>query len=106
MTAAVKDLQSFTSLSTIHLPGPHILHPNACNPAMDLVTLISDSAGSGPAGALGVTTSKGKGKAFDISPGGCNVSLWRLSGSKVWETHVAGTIAGLAWSIDGQFCLK
>ena len=83
--------QSFTPLATINVPQPCILHPNACNPAMDLVALIIVGED-----AISV---KGKGKA--IAPGG-RIALWRMTGGKVWEVGSEGEVRGLAWSTDGK----
>lgn len=84
--------RSFMSLSTISLANPHILHPRACNPAMDLVALLHEY------GEESKPDLKGKGKASGLST---TVVLWRLSGSKVWEAEVDGRVLGLAWSHDG-----
>lgn len=94
--------RSFTSLATISLANPHILHPNACNPAMDLVALLHERGGEDdPSGAVGKAyDAKGKGKAGDEIA--TTVVLWRLTGSKVWEVEVAGRVAGLGWSADGM----
>ncbi|OCF41363.1 hypothetical protein I317_04844 [Kwoniella heveanensis CBS 569] len=112
---------SFTALSTIPLPTPHVLHPKACNPSMDLIVLLSPpaSASTATSSSSAATaapsrvlpayqawnSAKGKGKDTDtgVSGGGqkTEVSLWRTGGSRVWEVDVAGRVAGLAWSEDG-----
>jgi hypothetical protein len=84
---------SFSPLGTIHLSAPHVLHPEACNPAMDLVALLGVSGGE-------ANSSKGKGKA--LTGNSTRVALWRMSGSKVWEADVEGRVCGLAWTGDGQ----
>ena len=84
---------SFSPLGVIHLSSPHVLHPEACNPTMDLVALLGLSGGD-------TSTAKGKGKA---TPGSVTkVALWRVSGSKVWEADIEGRVAGLAWTADGK----
>lgn len=85
---------SFSPLGVIHLQAPHALHPEACNPTMDLVALLGLSGGD-------TSTSKGKGKAITGSV--TKVALWRVSGSKVWEVDIEGRVAGLAWTADGKF---
>ena len=85
------ETSSFASLAVIDLPDARVLHPAACNPTMDLVVLLS-VPGSG-------TDSKGKGKQREGSTG---VELWRMSGSKVWETEAKGQVGGMAWSLDGE----
>ncbi|ORY33369.1 anaphase-promoting complex, cyclosome, subunit 4-domain-containing protein [Naematelia encephala] len=83
------DSNSFTRLATISRDQPHALYPQACNPTMDLVALLS-SAGNNV---------KGKGRADQSST---KVELWRMmSGGKVWEADVNGEVEGLAWSRDG-----
>ena len=79
---------AFTPLATLHLPGPHVLHPQACNPTMDLVVL------------LGQGSSKGKAKVG--SERFTKLALWRMSGSRVWESDLDGRVRGLAWSHDGS----
>lgn len=82
---------AFTPLATLHLPSPHILHPQACNPTMDLVVLLGNGGYSG----------KGKDK---VGTGKyTKLALWRMSGIKVWESDVEGQVRGLAWSHDGMF---
>lgn len=44
---------------------------------------------------------KGKGKAADVVPR-TRVSLWRMSGSKVWDIEADGHVNGVAWSLDGE----
>lgn len=73
---------AFTSLATIPIAGPSTLHQDACNPTMDLVATHS---------------SRGKQKA----KAGCRITLWRVSGSKVWDADVPADVTGLAWSPDG-----
>lgn len=58
---------------------------------MDLVALITTPTHVVPTG-------KGKQKAGDER----RVSLWRVSGSKVWDVGYEGTLLGLAWSTDGE----
>lgn len=82
---------SFTPLGTISPQVPALLLGGACNPVMDLVALIT-SPKHLPAAA------KGKARAGDDR----KVSLWRMSGTKVWEVGYDGVIAGLAWSPDGE----
>ncbi|WVQ84661.1 hypothetical protein IAT38_006816 [Cryptococcus sp. DSM 104549] len=89
---------SFTPLSTISLPTSRLLHPRACNPAMDLVVLLSPYPA--PTSTLPVRpwSAKGKGK----EEGQTKVGLWRTSGgSAVWEVEVTGRVAGFAWMEDG-----
>lgn len=85
------ELRSFTPLATISLSQQHVLHPEACNPTMDLVALIVEDAGD----------QAGKGKAR-AGPVHTIVELWRMSGSKVWEVNITGRVLGLAWSRDGE----
>jgi hypothetical protein len=82
---------AFTPLATLHLTSPHVLHPQACNPTMDLVILLGNGGNSG----------KGKDKVG--SGKYTKLALWRMSGSKVWESDVEGQVRGLAWSHDGIF---
>ncbi|KAK4687139.1 hypothetical protein P7C73_g2981, partial [Tremellales sp. Uapishka_1] len=93
------DSTSFTPLATLHLPAPHVLHPHACNPAMDLVVLLSTSLPSGARNVVG----KGKEKASSGKGDTTKVALWRMSGSKVWEVELEGRVLGLAWSRDGLY---
>lgn len=91
---------SFTPLATLALPHPYLLHPQACNPAMDLVVLIA------PGGAT--ASLKGKERAVDVDTRGwtnARVSVWRMLGAKVWDVEVKGRVLGLAWSIDGESVL-
>lgn len=74
--------RSFTLASTSALKQPHMLHPRACNPAMDLAVLLAES---------------------DDKSVSTLVSLWRLSGTSVWEVEVNGHVLGLTWSTDGEF---
>jgi hypothetical protein len=83
--------KAFTPLATIQLEGPHILHPQACNPTMDLVVLL---------GQLGQGSTKGKNKVGSDKL--TKLALWRMSGSKVWESDVEGRVRGLAWTHDGK----
>ena len=66
---------------------------------MDLVVLLlppeSDADPDAPSSV------KGKERARNAA-GPTAVALWRMSGSKVWEVDVDGSIIGLAWSIDGK----
>ncbi|BEI94663.1 uncharacterized protein CcaverHIS019_0702440 [Cutaneotrichosporon cavernicola] len=78
------DARSFSVASTSSLKYPHLLHPRAANPAMDLAALVREPDEDQP----GVSTL---------------VSLWRLSGAIVWEVRVTGRVLGLAWSPDGLF---
>ncbi|WWD19682.1 hypothetical protein CI109_104144 [Kwoniella shandongensis] len=88
---------SFTPLSTVHLPTPHLLHPKSCNPAMDLLVLLS-SVTSPASASIPAFGRKGKEKEVLQKT---KVGLWRTGGSKVWEVEVGGRVAGLAWSEDG-----
>jgi hypothetical protein len=85
---------AFTPLATLHLPSPHVLHPQACNPTMDLVVLLGNGGNAG----------KGKDKVG--SGKYTKLALWRMSGSKVWESDVEGQVRGLAWSHDGTSSLS
>ncbi|CAK9782409.1 hypothetical protein CC85DRAFT_314014 [Cutaneotrichosporon oleaginosum] len=78
------DARSFTVASTSNLKYPHILHPRAANPVMDLAALVREPDDDHP----GVRSL---------------VSLWRLSGATVWEVCVTGRVLGLSWSSDGLF---
>ena len=90
---------SFTPLATVQLPKPHILHPQACNPTMGLVVLLSRPAESSSRGIPTSAIGKGKSKAA-----GCGrIAVWRMLGSKVWEVDVDGVVAGLAWTRDGMY---
>jgi hypothetical protein len=78
-------LRAYTPLSALSLPAPSVLHPEACNPAMDLVALLSR--------APSTKTVQGKGHA---------VTLWRLNGGpRVWTKDIGGWVEGLGWSPDG-----
>lgn len=77
------DARSFSFASTSALKYPHLLHPRAANPVMDLAALVREPDDDQP----GLRTL---------------VSLWRLSGATVWEVRVTGRVLGLAWSADGQ----
>jgi hypothetical protein len=90
---------SFTALATIPLAKPHVLHPDACNPTMDLVALLLETDPNA-AGAGAPTPSWRKPNAK--IPITTKVALWRMSGSKVWEVDVGGRILGLTWSRDGE----
>lgn len=79
------EARAFTVASTNSLQQPHILHPHACNPAMDLAVLLCEP--SDEKAKAGMSTL---------------VSLWRLSGAKVWEVQVNGRVLGLTWSADGE----
>lgn len=84
---------SFTPLATIHLTGPHVLHPEACNPTMDLVALLGLSGNQ-----AGPSRTQGREAKTSIS----KVALWRMSGSRVWEADLEGQVGGIAWTPDGQ----
>jgi hypothetical protein len=84
---------AFTPLATLHLPRPHVLHPQACNPTMDLVILLGSS------GPVVPPTVKGKGRAMG---GNTKLALWRMSGTKVWSVDIDGSVRGLAWTHDGE----
>jgi hypothetical protein len=86
---------SFTPLGSIQPPGPSLLLPGACNPVMDLVTLVTTPSHI-------PLTGKGKQKAGDER----RISLWRVSGSRVWDVGYEGTLLGLAWSADGKCNLR
>ncbi|OCF61367.1 hypothetical protein L486_01015 [Kwoniella mangroviensis CBS 10435] len=89
------DRTSFTPLSIIPLPSSHMLHPRSCNPAMDLIVLLSlPSPSTSTSGSLW----KGKGKEIGSKT---QISLWRTGGSKVWQVGVEGDVQGLAWNEDG-----
>ena len=96
----------FTPLANLHLPQPCILHPDACNPAMDLVVLLCVSETTSTdlltARSASVRSDKGKAKA-DMGGHRTKVALWRMSGTKVWEVEVEGKAAGVAWSQDGEW---
>jgi len=96
--------QSFTPLATIQLPSPHVLHPDACNPAMDLVVLLAPVQPTSSTVASGIASAKGKGKAVSSEHKMhiTKIALWRMSGSKVWEVELGGKVGGLAWSPDGK----
>lgn len=83
---------SFTPLGTISPALPALLLAGACNPVMDLVALITSPTHLR-------ASIKGKGRADDER----KVSLWRMSGTRVWEVGYEGIIAGLAWSPDGTY---
>jgi len=83
---------AFTPLATLHLPGPHVLHPQACNPTMDLVMLLGQG---------------GPGRGKRVSPEThTRLVLWRMSGSRVWENDAGGQVRGLTWSHDGEYTLR
>jgi hypothetical protein len=88
---SLQDANSFTPLGTIVPAFPSILLPGACNPVMDLVALLTSPKHL-------PTSIKGKGKAVDEK----KVTLYRVSGSQVWEVGYEGVIAGLGWSTDGE----
>lgn len=81
---------SFTPLGSIQPPLPFLLLSGACNPVMDLVALCTTPSHV-------PLTGKGKQKAGDER----RVSLWRVSGSKVWDVGYEGDLLGMAWSTDG-----
>lgn len=92
---------AFAPMGTINLSSTSVLHPNACNPAMDLVAVFSPVAGGITSMDISTRTNKGKARAETLG-NGCSISLWRMGGSKVWEVDCKGHIAGMAWSEDGQ----
>lgn len=94
---------SFTPLSTIHLPTSHVLHPDACNPAMDLVVVFSTSSSGVAPPKPAIYGAKGKGKAESVGVMKSKVELWRMSGSKSWEVELKGKVGGLAWTLDGMY---
>lgn len=87
-----QEARAFTVASSNPLKQPHILHPQSCNPAMDLAVLLCE-----PSDETDITL-KGKNKASGVST---IVSLWRLGGATVWEVEVNGRVLGLTWSSDG-----
>ncbi|WVR07625.1 hypothetical protein IAU60_004667 [Kwoniella sp. DSM 27419] len=93
---------SFTPLSTIALPSRHFLHPQSCNPCMDLIALLSPpfTPVAQPINRFALHKGKGKDTAGEQRT---KVSLWRTGGSRVWEVEVIGRIRGMAWSEDGLF---
>lgn len=102
--------RSFTALANLHLPSSHVLHPDACNPAMDLVVLLGQTEESASTAAVSHLrqnghSSKGKGKA-EAAGYTTKIALWRMSGSRAWEVEVEGRVAGLAWSPDGTMLAK
>lgn len=97
--------QSFTHLSTFPLPSKHYLHPKACNPAMDLIVLLSSYPAPTTAPAptpmqLHMMRMRGLGGNLK-DEGKTKVSLWRTGGDKVWEIDVGGRVTGMAWMEDG-----
>lgn len=81
-------LRAYMPLATLSLPTPSVLHPDACNPAMDLVALLAHAQPS----AKGADS---KGHA---------VTLWRLNGGpRVWTKDVGGWVEGMGWSPDGAY---
>ncbi|WVQ74239.1 hypothetical protein IAR50_003835 [Cryptococcus sp. DSM 104548] len=102
---------SFTPLSKFPLPTPLFLHPQACNPTMDLLVLLSPfpappQPGHAPHPVAhwamrGGAAVGGKGKEKD--EGRTRVGLWRTGGDKVWEVDVSGRVGGMAWMEDGKF---
>lgn len=60
---------------------------------MDLVALLAV-----PAGQDGRTKASGKATSNSTS----KITLWRMTGHKVWETDIEGVVGGLAWTIDGK----
>ncbi|RXK35659.1 hypothetical protein M231_07089 [Tremella mesenterica] len=60
---------------------------------MDLVVLLSSPPSPSPSSL--------KGKEKQVSVEKTKVSLWRMTGSKVWEVQTEGRIFGLVWSLDG-----
>lgn len=99
-----RDQDDFSVLGTFDLPTRHVLHPGACNPAMDLVALLAPQAGPAPrAPVFPAWHPKGKQKAVEPAGGiRTKVSLWRVSKSIVWEVEMQGQVVGLAWTNDGQ----
>lgn len=89
---------AFTYLANLSLPHQHFLHPQSCNPAMDLLALLSPG---GPAASV-----KGKEKALGPDTRGwtdTKVSVWRMMSDQVWAVDVKGRPLGLAWSLDGEY---
>jgi hypothetical protein len=91
---------AFTYLANLQLPHAHLLHPQACNPAMDLVALLS------PGGAGAAV--KGKSKQRDIGSDtrgwtDTRVSVWRMMSDRAWEVDIKGRPLCLAWSVDGEY---
>jgi hypothetical protein len=85
----VEDLDSFDEPTILHLTNPCRLHPNACNPQMDLVALLY------------LPTDEEIQEGSD----GSSIELWRTSGEecvKVWEREVGGWVVGMDWSLDGS----
>lgn len=78
------DRMSFAKLAAFDLPVPHILHPYARNPVVDVVVLLHTTGGV----KNGVTPMK--------------VALWRMMGTKVWEYDAKGQVLGLTWDAAGQ----
>ncbi|TYJ53254.1 hypothetical protein B9479_006122 [Cryptococcus floricola] len=101
---------SFTPLSKFALTAPLFLHPQACNPTMDLLVLLSPYPAPPLPGqtphpmahwAMRGGAAGGKGK--DKDEGKTRVGLWRTGGDKVWEVDVSGRVGGMAWMEDGRF---
>ena len=105
----VPSTNSFTPLSTLHLPVPHVLHPDACNPVMDLVVLHAlmedGNSDTRVTKRINDVTERGETVEGGPAPPRTKVALWRMSGSKVWEVDLVGKVAGLAWSQDGRAVL-
>lgn len=84
----IEDLDSFDEPTILHLTRRYRLHPNACNPQMDLVALLY------------LPTQE------EIDEGeSSSVELWRTSGEqcvKVWDRDIAGYVVGMDWSLDGE----
>ena len=103
------NVNSFTPLAILHLTGPYILHPDGCNPAMDLVVLLSPPQEHLGTEAPLVSTYISMWEVAERPQAKAGspklttrVALWRMSGTKVWEVELEGDVDGLAWSLDGR----
>lgn len=97
-----QEARAFTVISTNALGQPHVLPPQACNPAMDLAVLLCEPSDEQTESSRSGGGSFSKGKAKASAGFTTQVSLWRLSGAKVWEVEVTGRVLGLTWSMDGE----
>lgn len=73
-------MDAFSSLTVLALPSPCRLLATSCSPDKDLIALISRYVGQD------------------------RVSLWKYSGTKIWEADVDSSdadIPAIAWSPDG-----